>query len=139
MVHFLRTRPLWLRIVLTIFAVISIGIASLLGIAWYALEQFASCRNVVLSSTRSRDGTKASFVFRQECNATVTDSTYASIAAADRPFVPDRNHAFLGFIGGAEVLSNWRGNDVVEIALIPGGGPFIKKEERAGTVRIDYK
>src|SRR5262249_8104155 len=36
------------------------------------------------------------------------------------PFSPDRNHAFLGFVGGAQVLSGWRGNDVVEIALIPG-------------------
>ena len=139
MVHFLRTRPLRLRIVLTVVAVVSIGIASLFGTGWYALGQFAGCRNVVLSSTRSPDGTKAVFVFRQECDATVPDSTYANIAAADRPFVPNRNHAFLGFIGGAEVLSSWRGNDVVEVALVPGGGRFIKHEERAGSVRIDYK
>lgn len=130
---------MWPRILLTIAAVISIGIASLFGIAWYALEQFASCRNVVLNSIRSPDGTKTVFVFRQECNATVPDSIWASIATADRSFVPDRNAAFLGLKGGAEVLSSWQGNDVVEIALLPGGGPFIKHDERAGAIRINYK
>jgi hypothetical protein len=29
--------------------------------------------------------------------------------------------AFLGLVGGAEVLSRWRGNDVLDIALIPEG------------------
>jgi hypothetical protein len=139
MARSLRTRPLWLRIAIAVLAVTGIGIAVLLGFIWYALEQFASCRNVVLSSTRSPEGAKAVFVFRQECNATVPDSMYASIAPTDRPFSPDRNHAFLGFVRGAEVLSSWRGNDVVEIALIPGGGHFIRREERVGNIKVDYK
>jgi hypothetical protein len=109
-----------------------------LGIAWYA-QQFRQCSNVVLNSIHSPDGTKVVFVFRQECNATAPDSIWASITTADRPFVPDRNDAFLGFIGGVAIRSNWQGNDVVEIALLPGGGRFTKHEERAGTVRIDYK
>jgi hypothetical protein len=89
-----------------------IGIAALLGFIWYALEQFASCRNVVLSSTRSPDGTKAVFVFQQECNATVPDSMYASIAPTDRPFSPDRNHALASSVGprccpiGARMMSS---------------------------------
>jgi hypothetical protein len=128
-----------LRIAIAVLAVAGMGIAILLGFHWYALEQFVSCRNVVLSSTRSPDGTKAVVVFRQECNATVPDSMYASIAPTDRPFSPDRNHAFLGFIRAAEVLSSWRGNNVVEIALVPGGGPFIRREETVGSVQVDYK
>jgi hypothetical protein len=118
-------------------AVIAIGIT--FTIAWYAFEQFGSCQNVVLYSNRSPDGNKAVFVFRQQCNATVPDSIWASVAMADRPFVPDRNDAFLGLTSGAEVRANWLGNDVVEIALLPGGAPFIKRDERAGTVRINYK
>lgn len=106
---------------------------------WSLMEAFASCRNVVLSSTRSPDGTKAVFVFRQECNATVPYSTWASIAMANGSFVPDRATAFFGIIPEAEVLSSWRGNDVVEIGLIPGGGTPLKQEERVGAIRIDYK
>ncbi|KRP96611.1 hypothetical protein AOQ72_20300 [Bradyrhizobium yuanmingense] len=117
-----------------------IGIAAMVGLIWFALEGFASCRNVVLSSTRSPDGTKAVFVFRQECNATVPDSTYASIAPMDRTFSPDRNHAFLGFAGHAEILPSWRGSNVVEIAMMPGvEGGFIRHDEKVGSIRIDYK
>jgi hypothetical protein len=82
MVHFLRTRPLLLR---TAIAVVGIDIAVLFGFVWCALEQFASCSNVVQGSTKSPDGTKAVFVFRHECNATVPDSIWASVAATDRP------------------------------------------------------
>jgi hypothetical protein len=140
MVYSLRTRPLSFRIAIAVLAVIGMGIAALLGLVCYALEGFASCNNEVLSSTRSPDGTKAVFVFRQECNATVPDSMYASIGPTGRPFSPDRNHAFLGFVGGAEVLSSWRGNDVVEIALIPGRERgFIRHEETVGNIKVDYK
>ncbi|MCK1733908.1 hypothetical protein IVA79_08055 [Bradyrhizobium sp. 138] len=136
----LRTRGLWLRIAIAILAVVGMGIAAMLGLIWYALEAFADCRNVILSSTRSPDGTKAVYVFRQECNATVPDSMYASIAPMDRPFSPDRNHAFLGFVGNAEVLSSWRENEVVEIALMPGRERgFIRHDESVGNIRIDYK
>jgi hypothetical protein len=131
-------RPL-LRIAIAVLAVVGIGITALLGSIWYALEQFAGCRSSVLSSTRSPDGTKAVFVFRQECNATVPDSMYASIAPTDLPFSPNRSRAFLGFARNAEVLSSWRGNDVVEIALTPGGGDFIRHEAQVGDIRIDYK
>ena len=56
------------------------------------------------------------------------------------PFSPDRNHAFLGYVGGTEVLSSWRGNDVVEIALIPRPERgFISHEERVGNIKVDYK
>ncbi|MCK1743026.1 hypothetical protein IVA80_19655 [Bradyrhizobium sp. 139] len=65
---------------------------------------------------------------------------YASIAPTDRPFSPDRNQAFIGFVGSAEVLSSWRGSDVVEIAMMPGlGRGFIRHDQRVGTIRIDYK
>ncbi|MCA1470780.1 hypothetical protein I6F09_23115 [Bradyrhizobium sp. IC3195] len=112
---------LWIRIAIAVLAVAGIGIAAMVGLIWFALEGFASCRYMVLSSTRSPDGTKAVFVFRQECNATVPDSTYATIAPMDRTFSPDRNHAFLGFAGHAEILPSWRGSNVVEIAMMPGG------------------
>ena len=79
------------------------------------------------------------FVFRQECGATVGFSTYASIAPSDPPFLADRDHAFLGFAGTAEVLANWNGNGTVEIALIPGAGRFIRHEQHFGNVEIDYK
>ncbi|MCA1420474.1 hypothetical protein ABH995_005565 [Bradyrhizobium yuanmingense] len=131
---------LWIRIAIAVLAVAGIGIAAMVGLIWFALEGFASCRNVVLSSTRSPDGTKAVFVFRQECNATVPDSTYASIAPMDRTFSPDRNHAFLGFAGHAEILPSWRGSNVVEIAMMPGvEGGFIRHDEKVGSIRIDYK
>lgn len=136
----LRTRLLLLRIAIAVLAVVGIGLAAVLGLIWYAFEGFAGCRNVVLSSTRSPDGTKAVLVFRQECNATVADSMYASIALTDRPFSPDRNRAFLSFVGNGEVLPNWRENEVVEIALMPDRERgFIRHDETAGNIRIDYK
>ena len=129
-----------MRIAIAVLAAVGIGIAAMIGLIWFALEGFASCRNVVLSSTRSPDGTKAVLVFRQECNATVPDSTYASIAPIDRTSSPDRNHAFLGFAGHAEILPSWRGSNVVEIAMMPGiERGFIRHDEKVGSVRIDYK
>jgi hypothetical protein len=128
-----------LRNAIAAVAIIVIGIAILFGVVWYALEQFGRCRNVVLGSTKSPDGTKAVFVFRQECNATVPDTIWASVAPTDRPFVPDRNRAFLGMVRGIEVLPNWRGNDAVEISLIPGDGRITKHDEQLGNIRIDYK
>lgn len=139
MIYFLRSRPLLLRVAIVAVAATGIGIAVLFGLEWYALEQFAGCRNVVLGSTKSPDGTKAVFVFRQQCDATVPDSTWASVAATDRPFLPDRERAFLGTTRGIEVLPHWRGNDVVEINLIPGGQRLVKHDEQAGNIRIDYK
>ncbi|TGN74304.1 hypothetical protein EOW77_0033820 [Bradyrhizobium yuanmingense] len=130
----------WMRIAIAVLAVAGTGIAAMVGLIWFALEGFASCRNVVLSSTPSPDGTKAVLVFRQECNATVPDSTYASIAPMDSAFSPDRNHAFLGFAGNAEILPTWRGSNVVEIAMMPGvEGGFIRHDAQVGSVRIDYK
>ncbi|WP_315725957.1 MULTISPECIES: hypothetical protein [unclassified Bradyrhizobium] len=130
-----RTR----KVIIGIFALTVAAFAVWTYWIWSFMEDFARCRNVVLSSTLSPDSTKAVFVFRQECNATVPDSTWASVATADGSFVPNRNTAFLGVIGGAEVLSSWHGNDVIEVALMPGGGPFLRQEERAGVIRINYK
>jgi hypothetical protein len=103
------------------------------------MEGFVSCSNVALSSTRSPDGIRAVLVFRQECNATVPDSIWATIVPTDQPLSPDRNHAFPGFVGGAEVLPSWPGNDVIEIALVSGGERLVRHEETVGNVRIDYK
>src|ERR1700692_1211709 len=139
MAHFFSTRPLWLRIGIAIAAMICIGTATLLGFIWYPLDQFANCRNMVLSSIRSPDGTKAVYVFRQECNATVPDSVWASIAPTDRSFSPERNNAFVGLMRGAEIVSNWHGNDALEIAFIPGGNNFIKRDAKVGTIKIEYK
>jgi hypothetical protein len=138
MAHFFPSRPLWLRIGIAIVA-ICVGIATLFGFIRYALDQFANCRNMVLSSIPSPDGTKAVYVFRQECNATVPDSVWASIAPTDRSFSPERNNAFVGLMPGAEIVSNWRGNDALEIAFIPGGKNFIKRDAKVGTIKIEYK
>ncbi len=135
-----RPSKLWIRIAITMLAVAGVGIAAMIGLIWFALEGFASCRNVILSSTLSPDGTKAVLVFRQECSATVPDSTYASIVPMDRTFSRDRSHAFLGFAGHAEILPSWRGSNVVEIAMMPGiEGGFIRHDEKVGSIRIDYK
>jgi hypothetical protein len=139
MAHFLRARPLWLRVSIATGALICIGVTILFSFIWYGLEQFANCRNVVLSSTASPDGTKAVYVFRQQCNATVPDSVWASISATNRSFSPKRNLAFVGLIGGTEILPNWRKNDTVEIALIPGGENFIKRDEKVGNIKIEFK
>ena len=127
------------KVIISILALSAAAFAVGTYLIWSFMEEFARCRNVAISLTRSPDGTKAVFIFRQECNATVPNSTWASIATANGSFVPDRTTAFFGIIPEAEVLSSWRGNDVVEIALIPGGRSFLKKEERVGAIRIDYK
>jgi hypothetical protein len=139
MVHSLRIRPSWRHTAIAALAVIGIGITALLGLVWQVMDGFASCSNVVLSSTRSPDRARAVLVFRQECNATVPDSVWATIAPTDRPLSPDRNHAFLGFVGGADVQPRWRGNDAVEIVLSAGAERFIRREETVDNVRVDYK
>jgi hypothetical protein len=134
-----RFRRTVLGIAITVLVVTAVGVAVLSAFIWHAAEQFTSCRNIVLGSIRSPDDTKSVFIFRQECNAIVPDSMYASIAPTDRPFTPDRDHAFLGFVGRGEVLSNWRGDDAVEVAFVPAVGSFIKREKRVDNVEIDYK
>jgi hypothetical protein len=138
MAYSFRTQTRSFRIATVALAVIGVG--TLFGVVWHRMDGVASCSNVVLSSTRSPDGSKAVFVFRQQCGATVPDSLYATVAMTDRPFSPDRNHAFLGLVGGTEVLSSWSGNEVVEIGLIPGRDRgFIRHEEAVDNVRIIYK
>jgi hypothetical protein len=139
MVHSLRIRSSWRHSAIVTLAVIGIGITALLGFLWHVMDGFASCSNVVLSSTRSPDGAKAVLVFRQECNATIADSVWAILAPTDRPLSPDRSHAIHGFVGGAEVQPRWRGNDAVEIVLSGGTERFTRREETVDNVRIDYK
>lgn len=106
---------------------------------WYALSVFSACRHVVLTSIPSPDGKKSVVIFRKECGATVSDTSHASIASTGAPFSADRNPAFLSLAGAPEILAWWRGNTVVEIALIPGGAREIRREPSVGDIRIEYK
>jgi hypothetical protein len=40
---------------------------------------------------------------------------------------------------GTEILPNWRGKDTVDIAFIPGGENFIKRDDKVGNIKIEYK
>jgi hypothetical protein len=126
--------------ILVIFLVAScIVVAGGALYAWYALNIFGACRYVVLTSIPSPDGKKSVVIFRKECGATVSDTSHASIASAGAPFSADKYPAFLSLVSSPEILAWWRGNGVVEIALIPGGAREIRREQNVGDIRIEYK
>jgi hypothetical protein len=139
MTYVIRSKRFWIRVVTITVALFCVGAVTLFGISWYALNEFTKCRNVVLSSIPSPDDTKTIYVFRQECNATVPDSVWASIATTNRPSSPDRASAFVGVSQGTEILPVWHGNDAVEVAFIPSGGNFQKREAKVGDIKIGYK
>jgi hypothetical protein len=105
----------------------------------YVTSGFGACRSVILSSMVSPDGARSVVISRKECAATVPYNTQASIAVAGEPFSIEKNPAFFVITGSPDIITRWRGNDVVEIALIPGGGKISRNEEKVGDIRIEYK
>jgi hypothetical protein len=103
------------------------------------MEGFGACRSVVLNTIPSPDKKRSVVIFRKECNATVADSYHASVIPGGKPFSAESDVPFLSLAGTSEILASWRGNNVVEIALIPGGIRELKRELHVGDVRIDYK
>ena len=122
-----------------ILGVMLVVVVCLFTYAWFSLSKFGACRNIVLTTVPSPDAKKSVVTFRKECGATVRDSYHASIVPAGKPFSEDRDIPFLSLGGTAEILASWRGNDVVEIALIPGGIRELKHEVRVGDIQVDYR
>jgi hypothetical protein len=108
-------------------------------VLWLVMDVFGACRDVVLTSVRSPDGKKSVVISRRECGATVADSSHASIVPAGEFFSVGKHPPFLSLAGTSDIVASWRGNNVVEIALIPGGIREVKREPRVGDVQIDYK
>jgi hypothetical protein len=116
-----------------------IGVAALFVYVWFFFETFGACRNVELSSILSPDGKKSVVSFRKQCGATVADSSHATLVPAGEPFSAEKYAPFLSLAGTTDILVAWRGNRVVEIALIPGGAADLKRDPQVGDVHIDYK
>jgi hypothetical protein len=114
-------------------------IAGLLVYVWLAMEAFGACRDVVLSAIPSPDGKRSVVIFYRGCNATVADSSHASIVPLGESFSAGSHPPFLSLARTSEILAAWRGNNLVEIALIPGGIREVKREPRVGDVQIEYK
>ena len=105
----------------------------------YAFEMFGACTDTVLASVPSPNKARAIVVFRKSCGATVSDTISVSIASGAGPFASNLGTTFFTIADTPEVLSSWRGNNVVEIALIPGGGKILKRDLRVGDIVIAYK
>jgi hypothetical protein len=116
-----------------------IVVAGLFVYVWFFFETFGACRNVELSSIPSPDGKKSVVSFRKECGATVADSSHATLVPAGQSFSAEKYAPFLSLAGTTDILASWRGNRVVEIALIPGGVAELKRASQVGDVYIDYK
>ena len=95
-------------------------------------------RDVVPTSIASPDRTKSVVVFRKVCGVTVPDTTHAGQPSAFVGY-DQLDTTFFSVADTPEVLSSWRGNDAVEIALIPGGGRVLKREPKVGDVTIEYE
>jgi hypothetical protein len=119
--------------------VVFLAIAGLLVYVCVGMEAFGACRDVVLKATPSPDGKRSVVIFYRGCNATVADSSHASIVPLGESFSARRHPPFLSLARTSEILASWRANDVVEIALIPGGVREVKHETRVGDIHIDYK
>ena len=102
-------------------------------------DKFGECNDRLLASIASPDGQKSIVVFRRECAATVGYSSHVSLVPAGETFSASRHAPFLSIDQTPEILATWRGNDLVEIALIPGSTRVFRRDLRVGDVRIDYK
>ncbi len=120
---------------IAIFAVIGGG---LLTVA-YTHNSFGACTNVVLNTIASPDGSKVLVIFRKRCNATVPDSTQASLAPANLDFPVEKVPPFFVIGGTPTITAEWRGNHSVSIAVIPAGGKVFRSQESFGEIKIEYK
>jgi hypothetical protein len=118
---------------------VSLVITGLLAYIWFAMEAFGTCRDAVLSSVPAPDGKRSVIIFNRGCNATVADSSHASIVPTGESFSAGRHPPFLSLVRTSDILASWRGNNVVEIVLLPGGILEAKREPRVGDVQIEYK
>ena len=122
-----------------VLGAVSLVIAGLLTYIWFAMEAFGACRDAVLSSVPAPDGKRSVVIFHRGCNATVADSSHASIVPTGESFSAWSHPPFLSLARTSDILASWRGNNVVEIALLPGGIREVKREPRVGDVQIEYK
>jgi hypothetical protein len=113
--------------------------AGLLVSIWFVMEGFGACKSIVLNAIPSPDKKKSVVIFRKECNATVPDSTQASIVSAKGPFAPEQASSFLSVRGNQDVIVTWSGEHVVRIGLIPGGDTVYKRDPNVGDVKIEYE
>jgi hypothetical protein len=104
----------------------------------YFMRGFGACKTIIHNSILSPDGRKSIVVFEKECGATVGFNTQVSIAPAQGAFSAERYPPFYVVSGLQEVLAKWRGNEAVEINIIPGAEQTFKREERVGNIRIVY-
>jgi hypothetical protein len=131
----INRRRIWWALGITLGAVFLV----VAGLVWVGFDAFGACRDVVLGSTPSPDGRRSVVIFSRGCNATVADSSHASIISAGESFSAQKHPPFLSLARTSDILAFWRGNNVVEIALIPGGIREVTRESRVQDVQIEYK
>jgi hypothetical protein len=119
--------------IVVVCAVIAGGAAYVTLIA----SRFGECRNALLTSTLSPDGSKSVVTFRKECGATVADSTHASIVPTGG--APEKLSPFFSVAGVQDIIATWRGDHVLMVSVIPGGSRILRGEQSAGGIRIKYE
>ena len=129
----LPSRLSWRIIILV--AVIAGGALSVA----YTGSLFGDCKTVVLDTVPSPDGSRSIVVFRKQCAATVPYSTQASVAPTGVAFSAERIPAFFIVAGTPDVRANWRSNNAVEIAVIPGGGKVFRNQQSVGDIEVLYR
>src|SRR5258707_515109 len=103
------------------------------------MSSFAECKTVILGSTPSPDRNISVVISRKECGATVPYMTQASMVRVGGAFSPEKNPAFFIISDTPDIIASWRGNSIVEIALIPGGGKVFRNQPNVGDIKIEYK
>jgi hypothetical protein len=129
----LKRRVLWWVAIAA--AVIGGGVLSV----GYTLNRFGACDNAVLNTIASPDGSKVIVIFRKQCNATVPDSTQASLASAALGSPAEKVPPFFVIAGTPTITADWRGDRSVEIAVIPAGGKIFRNQASVGDIKIEYK
>jgi hypothetical protein len=128
----LRIGALWCAVIV---AVMGGGLLSV----YYAFNSFGACKNAVLNTLASPDGSKVVVIFRKECNATVPYSMQASLAPANLASPAEKVPPFFVVKGTATVMAAWRGNHTINIAVVPAGSTVFRSQESVGDIKIEYK
>jgi hypothetical protein len=99
---------------------------------------FGSCKNTVLNTIPSPDGSRSLVIFRKECAAVVPHSTQASIAPSGIASLADKIPAFFIISGIPILTADWVGNNAIEIA-VGAGEKIFRKQDSVGDIKIAYK
>jgi hypothetical protein len=136
--------PVWVKMTLTAFVVISVAMALYIFLWIGALA--GGCGNDMLATIPSPSGGRKLVIFQRDCGATTGFSTQASLLPAhDRlrgsgnVFIADTDHgkAPSGPGGGPQLTARWIAEDTLELRYHPQARVFLADSVHQG-ISIQY-